>query len=173
MAATNSSSKTTLDNIISDLKDAYPSISFTEGGTFAWNPKDHTVYFTMSSLGKQARWTLLHEFAHGMLDHQDYTSDLELLTLETAAWEAAKILQVRYDKTNPIDEDHIQDCLDTYRDWLYARSRCTHCEQTGLQMSADHYYCINCTQRWQVTHARFNRPYRTRLANKNLPPDYT
>ncbi len=160
MAATNSSSKTTLYRLITALKKDFPTISFAENDIFFWSPEDNTVYINVTSPSQQDRWTLLHEFAHGVLGHQDYTSDIELLSLETAAWTEAKRLQRRYDHANPIDDDHIQDCLDTYRDWLYARSRCPRCEQTGLQINSRRYYCINCNQHWTVTHARFKRPYR-------------
>lgn len=167
MAAINSSSNTTLHKIISALQGDFSTISFVEHDTFLWSPKNSTVYIdSAASPSQSSRWTLLHEFAHGLLDHQDYTSDLELLWLETAAWEEAKRLQKYYDKNNPIDEDHIQDCLDTYRDWLYARSRCPRCEQTGLQVNPKRYYCINCSQHWVVSQARFKRPYRMSRPSK-------
>lgn len=166
MAATSSSGKTTLHKLIAALKKDFPSISFTESDTFLWSPEDSTVYVNASSPSQQDRWTLLHEFAHGVLGHEDYASDIELLSLETAAWTEAKRLQRCYDDTNPIDDEHIQDCLDTYRDWLYARSRCPCCEQTGLQINSKRYYCINCSQYWIVTHARFKRPYRMSRSTK-------
>lgn len=160
MAATSSSSNTALHNLITTLRQDFPDISFVEHDMFFWSPEDNTVYVDTASPSQSGRWTLLHEFAHGVLNHQDYASDLELLWLETVAWDKAKHLQKRYDENSPIDEEHIQDCLDSYRDWLYARSRCPRCEQTGLQHQSKRYYCINCAQHWAVSHARFKRPYR-------------
>jgi hypothetical protein len=59
-----------------------------------------------------------------------------------------------------IDEEHIQNCLDTYRDWLHKRSTCPRCDSHGLQTS-EQYKCYNCRAVWRVGNERFCRAYRS------------
>lgn len=110
-------------------------------------------------------WTILHELSHALLDHQSYTTDFNLLGKELAAWDHARILAEKYGFA--IDEAHIQDCLDSYRDWVYARSICPTCESQGIQYSKALYGCLNCDCMWKVTYARFCRPYRLKSAQKH------
>jgi len=100
------------------------------------------------------------------LDHSDYTTDLELLLMEREAWEHAKTLEQKHSSEAFIDDEHVQDCLDTYRDWLHARSSCPRCDQVGLQHDRFTYKCINCQQAWHISSARFKRPYRLCLGAK-------
>ena len=82
-----------------------------------------------------------------------------LLKLEVEAWEKAKEVALKLDIK--IDPNHIEDCLDTYRDWLYKRSVCPKCSNKSLQQSDfNHYECFNCHMRWRVTTSRFCRTYR-------------
>jgi hypothetical protein len=103
-------------------------------------------------------WSLLHETGHGLLVHADYQSDLELLHMEVAAWEKAKELGQAFGVQ--IDPNHIEDCLDTYRDWLHRRSTCPTCGSVSLQHNSTEYHCHNCNAMWQVSSSRFCRPYR-------------
>jgi hypothetical protein len=122
---------------------------------------------------QQAQWALLHETGHALLEHQSYKGDFELLRLEVAAWERAREVAATIshdfspDSTPDagmdvtIDEDHIQDCLDTYRDWLYKRSICPTCTTKCLQQDDFvHYRCFNCHTTWRVSSNRFCRAYR-------------
>lgn len=110
-------------------------------------------------------WSLLHETGHALLDHTSYKADFELLRLEVEAWERAKLLAADLDVA--IDEDHIQDCLDTYRDWLFKRSICPQCNTKCLQQGDFvHYRCFNCHTVWRVSSSRFCRAYRS---TKNVP----
>lgn len=140
------------------LASDFTAITFTASNKFYWSPKNNTVYYDTSKNDEAAMWALLHELCHGILQHKTYTTDFELLQLEVAAWHKAKQLAPTY--TVKISEDHIQDCLDTYRDWLYARSTCPACGEHGLQDTHNMYECINCQTTWQVTTERFCRPYR-------------
>lgn len=98
--------------------------------------------------------TLLHELSHAVLNHTKYLKDIGLLELERDAWECARnTLAPKYDLIIP--EDTIQDSLDTYRDWLHARSICPQCHATGLQIKQREYRCISCATVWQVNDARF------------------
>ena len=155
-----SSSNKAMKTLVKQLVAHYPNVSFHQSDTFLWNPKLERVHYDPSDSSKQARWSLLHELAHGLLGHTDYETDIELLLMEAQAWEHAIRLQGMHDTKNPIDNEHVQDCLDTYRDWLYSRSTCPECDQVGLQEDKHRYKCLNCLQIWRVSTKRFTRPYR-------------
>jgi hypothetical protein len=153
-----------MQSLLTSLKKSFPEVSFEPGDLFSWSPKTKTVNYRLEK-GEAPRqaWTLLHETAHAALYHQEYTLDVELLLMEVAAWQKAKELGRNFAIT--IDEDYIQDCLDTYRDWLHRRSTCPHCTTVSFQVSRTEYACHNCRARWSVTTSRFCRPYRS-LTNK-------
>jgi predicted RNA-binding Zn-ribbon protein involved in translation (DUF1610 family) len=67
-----------------------------------------------------------------------------------------------HELAHALNPDHIQDCLDTYRDWLHRRSRCPTCGMHVLQDKSNSYKCFNCGTSWQVSGRRFARPYRLR-----------
>lgn len=137
----------------------FPALTITPGERFSWSPKNREIIYKKGSLNDTAnQWALLHELGHATLGHNTYKSDFELLQLEVAAWEEAVVLAKKYQLF--IDEDHIQDCLDTYRDWLHRRSTCPTCGNRSLQENAQEYACFNCGCRWHVTASRFCRPYR-------------
>lgn len=151
-----------MEKIISLLVQKYPSISFVEGKTFYWSPETSEVFYGKSEAeDSSAIWSLLHETGHAVLGHKSYQADFELIKLEMLAWEKAKELS-KILKLPSINEDHIQDCLDTYRDWLYARSVCPYCNTKSLQQSnLNRYRCFNCHSTWKVTPSRFCRAYRS------------
>jgi hypothetical protein len=152
-------------NLLAKLKDDYPEINFTEGIVFCWSPKSSSVsYVSRLITSNTGTWTLLHELGHGLLGHTNYSSDIELVKMEAAAWQKAKKISADYNIS--IDEDHIQDCLDTYRDWLHQRSRCPECTNASLQIDPNTYKCSNCGQSWHVSNARFCRPYRQKIPEK-------
>lgn len=151
--------KQAMNVLIKQLQKDFPSLDFKEARTFAWSPKNRAIlYIKEVANDKVARWSLLHEVGHAQLDHDSYNSDLELLLLEVEAWEKAKILAKKY--AMYIDDEHIQNCLDTYRDWLYQRSTCPTCTATSLQTDKYTYRCINCETSWKVSGSRLCRPYR-------------
>jgi hypothetical protein len=145
--------------LFANLKSQLPGIKFVPGQTFYWSPKDQTVFYNDNRLGSvNGQLALLHESAHALLKHTEYTSDFELVMMEVAAWEEAKQLAVKY--KIEIDDEHIQDCLDTYRDWLHQRSTCPRCGVNCLQETTKLYRCHNCNNVWEVSTSRFCRPYR-------------
>ena len=149
--------------LLAKLEAAYPRLQFVPGATFSWSPKTGEVIYKQAGDGdKLARWSLLHEVGHAMLRHADYRFDFELLELEVQAWEKAERLAKRF--REHIDPDHIQDCLDTYRDWLYQRSTCPTCTSCSLQTDSRTYHCFNCGTVWHVSASRMCRPYRRRAA---------
>lgn len=136
--------------LIHKLKTTYPDISFIEAEQFSWSPSARTVFYTPGA--PNAPHLLLHELSHALLDHHTYRHDVELVVMETAAWEKAKECA----KTHNIrlNETVIQDHLDTYRDWLHARSTCPECSANGYQIEAFHYECPACLHKWKVNEAR-------------------
>src|SRR6185437_9952408 len=134
---------------------------------FYWSPKDLKVFYKLD-IQPTYRWKLLHEVGHALLNHQTYQSDFELLQLEVAAWQQAEA--VAQDFKIKINSDYIQDCLDTYRDWLHKRSTCPSCGTRSLQEAADRYRCFNCQTTWHVSPSRFCRTYRQiNRTNKKSP----
>jgi len=146
----------------------FPGLVFASGEEFCWSPKTNTVIYSQCKASPDAEWALLHEVGHALLDHHNYKSDLELIGMETQAWEKARELGEKYGFT--IDPDHVEDCMDTYRDWLHQRSACPVCSTQSLQQDAEHYRCFNCGQVWTVTASRFCRPYRRKEAENEKSP---
>jgi len=117
------------------------------GEQFKWSPGKQTVFYAD---GDDAQ--LLHELGHGLLDHSDYARDVELITLERAAWDKALEIAANYAVT--IDDEQIEAHLDTYRDWLHARSTCPKCTAVGFQIKKATYQCPACGNQWRVNDAR-------------------
>lgn len=159
MAATTTSSKTLAD-FIGRIQADYPQFKFKPGPQEHWSPKTNTI--TYEADNKDCRFGLLHELAHALLGHQNYKSDFELLKLESQAWHKAAKIAKQYGVK--IDEEHIQNCLDTYRDWLHRRSKCPTCGVHVPQTDARTYQCFNCGASWHVSAGRFARSYRRSLS---------
>lgn len=148
-------------NVLALLKANNSHLSFRKSNDFYWSPKDKAVYYSADSLDTdEGIWALLHEVSHGLVGHTTYSNDFELLLYEVEAWEKAKHVATEYGVA--IGNEHIERCLDTYRDWLYSRSTCTNCQVNSFQVSPQIYLCINCGDKWQVSASRFCRPYRKR-----------
>jgi hypothetical protein len=130
-----------LKQIIAD----HQQFSFVSGQAFRWSPSEQTIYYPQND---QVSWSLLHELGHALLSHQTYASDLELLKIELSAWDKAK--QIGADYGVIIDQDHIEDCLDTYRDWLKQRATCPDCQTVTTQTSDNTYLCFSCNASWTV-----------------------
>ncbi|HSX45757.1 MAG TPA: hypothetical protein VLG27_02000 [Candidatus Saccharimonadia bacterium] len=146
--------------LIQQLKKTFPKLKFKAGPQFSWSPETAEIIYKTGSASDEAGWSLLHETGHALLDHHNYRADVELLRLEVAAWQKAQELATKFGIR--IDEDHIQDCLDTYRDWLYKRSICPDCSAKCLQQDdSTHYRCFNCHKVWRVSSSRFCRAYRS------------
>jgi hypothetical protein len=161
-----SSQNSTIASITTD----YPTLSFIEDAAFFWSPADKSVHMNTERLSDESGvWSLLHEVAHGVLEHATYSSDYELLAYEVAAWEKAATLAKKYG--SQISDDHIEDCLDSYRDWLYARSTCPTCKLNSLQTETNTYTCLNCACIWRVSPSRFCRAYRlkTKTPSEAVP----
>lgn len=160
-----------MDLLLINLQNSFPAINFIAGNQFCWSPKTHEVFYStdfLKNTNEMNSWSLLHETAHALLEHNSYHADYELIRLEVAAWEKARLLAS--DLSIEINEDHIQDCLDTYRDWIYKRSICPTCSTKCLQQQDyTSYRCFNCHTVWNVSPSRFCRAYRSTKKNNNQP----
>lgn len=147
-----------MNKLVDALCKKFPEITFVPGKVSKWSPADKTIVYIQGFSNEQHVWALFHELAHAALEHNSYSSDLELLSMEVAAWDKAKT--IAQDFSIEIEERHIQDCLDTYRDWLDQRSKCPKCDYNALSTSHVNYKCFNCGAVWHVSQSRFCRPYR-------------
>lgn len=136
--------------LLPKLQAAYPQLRFAVGERFAWSPDTRTVFYDTSDPTNTS--LLIHEVAHGLLAHREYSKDIELVAMEADAWDKAVVLAADYGI--PIPDGIVQDTLDTYRDWLHARSTCPKCEATGYQSGKSEYSCVACGHVWRVNEAR-------------------
>ena len=148
--------------LVKQLASIYPDIAFRAGSKFYWSPETNEVVYNRRLNSLQAQWALLHETSHALLNHKTYHNDFQLVEMEMSAWERAKQLASELNMTE-IDENHIQDCLDTYRDWLHQRCLCPTCKTRCLQTTSTLYQCHNCGSEWRVSASRFCRAYRLNL----------
>jgi tRNA(Ile2) C34 agmatinyltransferase TiaS len=154
-----------MEAIIAKLQALFPELRFTPGKQFYWSPETGEISYEADARNRQAVWSLLHETGHALLDHTSYQGDFELVKLEMAAWERARELAA--DLGIKINEEHVQNSLDTYRDWLHKRSICPSCGTKCLQQGDFiHYRCFNCHTVWKVSTSRFCRAYRR---SKDVP----
>ena len=146
---------TTMPSVsLPQIEHDFPELQFKEGEVFSWNPNLQTVYYEKLD-SQEDLVQLLHEIAHAKLGHKNYQYDIQLIEMERAAWEyAVDTLAPKYDLTLSMDDDNIQDSLDSYRDWLHKRSLCPQCGAVGLQATSSSYKCINCHSEWRVNQAK-------------------
>ena len=149
-----------METLIHKLQQDYPQLQFIAGSPSSWSLAKQQVTYDPDE--ENGAWTLLHELGHARLQHDSYESDALLLQKETAAWEQAVNVASHYGEK--INDEYIQLCLDTYRDWLHRRSTCPDCGNHGLQAAQELYSCPNCETTWKVSLERFCRPYRLKKA---------
>jgi hypothetical protein len=130
--------------------DHLTGLQFVSGDSFAWDYQASRISY--SAEDPHAISYLLHEFGHAVLNHQEYMRDIDLIKMEREAWEQASALGSELHST--IDQELIEDALDSYRDWLHSRSLCPSCSHTGIQTSRREYQCIACRESWRVNEAR-------------------
>lgn len=135
-------------SLVDRLTRDFREFQFTQGQTTMWEPSSRTIYYR----SHQDDAELLHELGHALLGHTDYKHDIALLGYERDAWQEAERLAPAYQVK--IDPQLIQDHLDTYRDWLHARSTCPTCQANGVQIKAHTYQCVACHSKWTVNEAR-------------------
>jgi hypothetical protein len=146
-----------MGRLLSTLAADYPGIQFVKGRECRWSPESQTITYSEDDSNENT-WGILHELGHALLGHATYKTDFELLQKEMLAWEKAREIAIRY--TITLSEDHIQDCLDSYRDWINKRSTCPKCNVKTISSANNTYQCFNCQTIWEVSAARHHRPYR-------------
>ena len=140
-----------IDLLIKSLAADFPKLTFHEADYFSWAPSTNTISFSLSEPHGAER--LLHEVAHAELAHKGYERDIDLIAMERDAWQRARTtLSDKYDLA--ISSEVVEAHMDTYRDWLHARSTCPHCTATGLQIGKKTYKCLACLKTWDVNEAR-------------------
>lgn len=150
---------------IKDVSALFPEFSFAEHEVFHWSPSKNCVFYNPELLKQpQGMYQLLHEISHALLGHTHFGSGVELLRMETDAWEKAK--QLATENNIAIDNQHIERCLDSYRDWLHMRSTCPNCQNIAAEVENNTYHCFNCFQKWTVPKNQRSRYYRLKSASK-------
>jgi ribosomal protein L37AE/L43A len=137
-------------SILNNLKSDYSQFTFELGDDFHWFSPTNTIYYENSSDDQYA--FLFHELSHALLGHANYSKDIELVSMERQAWELATKIAQKYGFF--ISDEIIQLNLDSYRDWMHARSTCPDCSATGLQVNKSAYKCPSCSHKWTVNDAR-------------------
>ena len=144
-----------MSSLLQRLANDYPQFQFVQSDRARWNASEQTIYYTNDQP------QTLHELGHALLGHNTYRQDVELIQIERAAWVKAQQLAPRYGLS--IDNDTVEEALDSYRDWLHSRSKCPRCRQTGWQDSHDlTYHCPNCQCVWRASDGRQTRMRRIR-----------
>jgi len=148
--------------MIKDIQKLYPGLKFKKTSDFMWSPQDKTIHYdpekAKTDLGK---YTLLHEVGHALLEHSTYDHDIDLLKYEVAAWKEARSVAKKLEIE--IDQDYVEDCLDSYRDWLKKRSTCPDCSFVNFQTSHLVYDCFNCGCSWKVPSSQICRIQRIKI----------
>jgi IrrE N-terminal-like domain len=141
----------TFMHLLTRLRTDHPQLRFVLSNGFRWSPEVKTIFIAKDLAHAEA--FCLHELSHAILGHNKYERDIGLLRLERDAWEYAKDRLAKFYEV-PISDELIQDSLNTYREWLHARSLCPSCAATGIQTNMASYHCIACDQTWRVNEAR-------------------
>lgn len=119
------------------------------GDDFKWSKARNELTVVAN---EPAQYTL-HELAHALLQHADFSLDIKLLAHEREAWDFARSkLLPKYGLS--IDESLVEESLDTYREWMHARSLCPSCGLSCLQTKTSTYVCVNCRCSWRPNDAR-------------------
>lgn len=127
------------------LQRDFKNIKFIEGKINTWSPQTKEIYYGRPV----SKYSLLHELGHALEGHITYKLDVELLKMEADAWQKAREIAKNYGLKIP--QRYINNCMNTYKDWLLARSKCPDCNLVGLQSDKDlQYSCCNCFLNWSV-----------------------
>lgn len=154
-----------ISSLVKKLKRVFPQFTFVASTQACWSPENQCVYYDDSGRS-ESTWGLLHELGHAILSHKLYDTDMDLLQKEVAAWAKASLIANEFGVS--IDETYAQNCMETYRNWLYKRSTCPECGAHGIQDEKRQYCCLNCKTRWNVSTSRFCRPYRGKAAEDKI-----
>ena len=83
-------------DFVKTLRKDFPQFTFKESDDFRWSKQENTIFFDSDS--SHFHLLILHELSHALLGHENYFLDIELLKMESEAWEFAKnSLAVQYE----------------------------------------------------------------------------
>lgn len=151
MAAT---STPLINSVVKQLQADYADIAFRYGSEFQWSPTSRTITHP-NIKSYEDLFQLLHEISHAQLSHSAYQSDIRLIDMERQAWQyAIDQIAPKYQLSLTEEDDVVQSALDSYRQWLHARSSCPSCSAVGQEVGKNHYRCLSCHQKWRVNEAR-------------------
>lgn len=137
---------------IKDIVSLFPELKFESGKSLSWNPIKESITLPEKD-GINVIYGLIHEIAHAKLIHNSFSHDIELIKMEREAWN--KGCEIAQDLLGlKIDSGYIEDCLDSYREWLYKRSLCPRCALSGFQVNDHEYSCPHCLIDWKVPPSR-------------------
>ena len=128
-----------LNSLLSKLQNDYPHLIFKASTKFTFRPP-RTILFNPAD--PNFTQLILHELGHATLKHFTFSTDLERLKMERAAWEQARSLSKIYHIS--LDDDLVESELDTYRNWLHQKSTCKKCGLTRYQTRDGRYHCPHC-----------------------------
>ncbi len=143
-----------ISSVFSRLQKDFSDIAFVAGVDFQWSPDTSTITHPPITTREELS-QLLHEVSHALLGHLSYPSDIALIDMERQAWQhAIEQLAPRYGLRLGVEDDIVQNTLDSYRLWLSARSTCPECSSIGQGLNKSNYRCLACGQSWRVNEAR-------------------
>lgn len=140
-------------SLLQELVNSYPEFKFVPSDNFMWSFMDSSIFYDQNDADFSIY--IIHELAHAILGHHIYDRDIQLLRMETDAWDKSVVLAKKHQVK--ININTIQDNLDSYRDWLHKRSTCTSCQAIGIQINKSTYECLACHQTWSVNEAKHCR----------------
>ncbi len=106
-------------SILEQIKSSHPELQFEASDDFYWSPSNSTIYYR-ESMEVEDYPFLLHELSHALLGHRQYARDIQLVAIESQAWD--KALQIAPQYNLAISQTLIDESLDSYRDWMHSRS---------------------------------------------------
>ena len=118
---------------------------FRQGRKFAFRPPRTVVFEPLTGVDAEYKiysMRLLHEVGHALSGHRTYRQDLERVKMECEAWRRARSLCERYGVE--YDEGVVEQELESYREWLHQKSKCSQCGLTRYQAGNGAYHCPFC-----------------------------
>lgn len=159
MAAMNSLAPHKPAQLVQAAQRQFPDLEFAASDHFSWLARLGRITYDDHRSGADFAASLYHEIGHSQLNHRSFSSDVELLIMERQAWTWAR--QTLASLGHKLDDQLVEDSLDTYREWLYRRALCPQCNLVGFQTERQLYHCIFCRHSWRVPTSRLCQVRRT------------
>lgn len=128
---------------------AYAQHRFLPAAFFSYDASEEVINYLPDALSTNSgKLALLHEISHCELGHFHYQTDLQLYAMEIDAWQLTRKLAKKF--KIPITKDYIEDCLESYNQWIEKRGTCPKCQTFCAQTTETEFECFNCSTRWRV-----------------------